>query len=94
MLSKGKCRRLQEEKHTEKNVATGMKLASPAGNDGGRVNATRAETEVGSDESETEIENENCASEIIGEGRGLDHSTETDAVISPRCHHHHLRLDA
>lgn len=95
MLPEGKCRRLREEKHTEKNVGTVMKLVPPAGNDGGQPNATRAETEVGSVESETETENENCASVIIDEDRGLDHSTETEVGISPRCRHHHLHhLDA
>lgn len=94
MLPEGKCRRLLEEKHTEKNVGTVMKLVPLAGNDGGQPNATRAETEVGSVESETETENENCASVIIAEDRGLDHSTGTEVVTSLRCHHHLHHLDA
>lgn len=84
------CRRLQEEKHTEKNVGTATKLVPRAGKDGGQPNATRAGTEVGSVESETEIENENCASVIIDEDRGRDHSIGTEVVTSHRCRHHLL----
>lgn len=85
-----KCRRLREEKHTEKNVGTATKHVPPAENDGGQPNETKAGTEVGSVESETEIENENCASVIIDEDRGLDHSIGTEVVKSHHCHHRHL----
>lgn len=85
-----RCRRLREEKHTEKNAGTGKKIAPPAGNDGDQLNATKAGTEVGSAESETEIENENCASVITDEDRGLDRLTEKEVAISL---HYHLHPD-
>lgn len=80
-----KCRRLREEKYTERNAGTGKKIVTPAGNDGGQLNATKAGTEVGSVESETE--NENYANVITDEDRGLDHSTEREVAINLRCHH-------